>query len=314
MENKKKHSRLILYMGAAVLAISYSQFIIPDALINFTTLTIFNTAFMLGIVLISEWTTRRIKQESLLTEIFKNKKTFLLFLVASTLGGLILDLICKWLANLWFYAFFTPQKYALLFIGGFALYWLMITESYLAIKMLLDKLKHGRRKITKSYKKERGVNIGIGLCGIVLLSAGLLLAIFEYRSRTSCFFNLSIPIDCKINFIFILMIFLGVWFLLEFLEHYLKRTSLSKNILHGYFTPIIAIIICSFMLAFIMETQNLFYNYWIYFNWPLQHVLILKLPIMMVLAWPLHYIFFLSLLCTISKDLSKSIWRGDTIK
>jgi hypothetical protein len=104
------------------------------------------------------------------------------------------------------------------------------------------------------------------------------------------------------------LVFLGFWFILEAVEYFRKESSLLSDLLRGYVNPLIAIIVASFTLAIVMETQNDINHFWLYTNWPLADFKFLNLYGLMLLAWPLHYIFFLSLFRALSKTESKKIF------
>ncbi len=63
-----------------------------------------------------------------------------------------------------------------------------------------------------------------------------------------------------------------------------------------------------------METVNTTHGFWVYINWPYQNIRFLGLPVTMLLAWPLHYLGFLSLFRSLSDDTSVEILRGDLLE
>ena len=148
----------------------------------------------------------------------------------------------------------------------------------------------------------------------MVLSFFTLLLLHDYSWQGGYQFSVASTISHKVNFSYIILIFLGVWFLAESSEYSQRKTSLLKDILHRYYIPLFAILIASFALAITWEIQNITYSFWTYLNWPLENIKFLGLPMIMFLAWPLHYIAFLSLFRAISDELSKEIWSGDTIE
>ena len=306
------------YIGIIFFIASYLQFLLPEELINFRNLTILNLAFMLGVIYICDGITLKLKNKSILNEIRKNTKNLIAFVAVSTAGGILLDGIAKWLGKLWIYPYWDFYTYLFLFIPGFAIYWLMIVESYLATKAIIDYFHDGKQIVGKSFGFEKYLYKILGIAGIAFTFISIIFIaknwlqvggyIADFRDVS------SITENFKINFSYIMLLFFGLWFMFEFIEYSRKKTSLIKDIAHHYFSPLVSILIGSFLLAIIMETQNAPLGYWIYTNWPLQDSHLFGLPIFMYFAWPLHYILFLSLFRAFTQKESDEIWRGDFIK
>lgn len=260
------------YIGILFFLLSYFQFLLPGNLIDFRTLSFFWFLFMLGIVYIGDGVTQKIYNKSLLHTLFKNKKNTILFLLISIAGGLLLEGTAQWLGKLWIYPYFNGYIYSLGIIFGFGLYWLMITESYLGTKAVIDYLSKGKHTVKAPLKLEAIIYRFIGAAGIILVPLSIFLILKDYSTQGGYSFDIASPVEYKVNFVYVILIFLGAWFILEYIEYYRKKTSLLKDIFHNYFSPIIAIVIASFFLAIIMETENILHGYWIYTNWPLPHI------------------------------------------
>lgn len=269
---------------------------------------------MLGIIFISDGVTQTIYKKSLLREILKNKRNTISFFAISMVGGIVLEGVAQWLGKLWIYPYFNPYFYFIFFIFGFGLYWLMIAESYLATKAVVDLLKKGKQIIRGTFRFEKGLYKILGIIGIVLIPMSMFLIFNGYLNQGGYIFDISTKVDYKVNFVNVIMMFLGAWFVLEYIEYRRKKTSLLKDIIHDYSSPLISILIASFLLAIIMELENIPHAYWVYTNWPMEQIRFLNLPITMFLAWPLHYIAFLSLFRAFTGKESDEIWKGDLIK
>lgn len=306
------------YKGIIFLLLSYLQFLLPTELVTFRNLTILNLAFMLGVIYICEGVILKLKNKSLLHEIRKNTKNLIAFVAISTVGGILLDGIAKWLGKLWIYPYYDVHSYLLLFIPGFAIYWLMIVESYLATKAVIDYYHKGKLIIGHSFSFEKSFYKYLGVVGLVITIISLVFIISDYYKYGGYIFDsrdiLSVTDNFQINFLYIIFLFIGLWFSLEFIEYLRKKTSLLKDIIHHYFSPLSSILIGSFLLAIIMETENVPLGYWIYTNWPLEQIRLFGLPLMIYVAWPLHYILFLSLFRAFTQKESDEIWKGDLIK
>ncbi len=269
---------------------------------------------MFGIVLISDGITEKIYKKSLLREIRKSRKNTILFFIISAIGGIILDGVVQWLGKLWIYPYFNTYTYFIFFIPGFGLYWLMIAESYLATKAIFDYLHRGKQIVRNYYWFEPPFYKFLGVVGVILISLSAFFILHDYTSNGGYIFDISNHVNYKVNFIYIITIFLGTWFVLECIEYFRKKTSLLKDIFHHYFNPLVSILIASFILAILMEMENISYSLWQYTNWPFENIQFLNLPVMMFLAWPLHYVAFLSLFRVFTEKESDEIWKGDLIK
>ena len=273
---------------------------------------------MLGIIFIGEGITLKLKNKSLLNEILKNPKNLFTFISFSTFGGILLEGALKWFGKLWIYPYFNVSLYLAVFITGFAMYWLMVIESYLAIKMIIDYLHKGKQIIRRPFVFEARLYKFLGIFGLVITILTLIFIFIDYQNSNLVLFSkrdlIGITANYKVNVPYFLLLFTGLWFILEFIEYSRKKTSLLKDIIHSYFSPIGAILIGSFILAVIMETENVPLGYWIYTNVPLAEIKFIGLPILLFIGWPLHYILFLSLFRVLTQKESDGIWEGDLIK
>jgi hypothetical protein len=302
------------YFGLALLFLSYFQFLVPQASINLLVLITAWSLFMLGIVFISEGITLKFKNYSLLKTLFKSKRNLISYLALSTLGGILLEIYAQWLGKLWIYPYLNTHLYFLVFTLGFAMYWLMIVESYLAAKAILDKLRKGKKLVTKYYKREGYIYNYFGLFGPLLLAGATLGLYIDYSTVGTYYFSVNEILNYKVNFIFVLLAFIGLVFIFEFVEYRKRKTSFLKDLLHEYPVPLFSILFAFLVTALIMETVNTPNNFWVYLNWPYEHITFAGLPVSMLLAWPLHYLGFLSMFRAFSDENSVEIWRGDLIK
>lgn len=310
-------------IGIVFLAASYLQLLLPqyenyaDAPPYFwMILFVFSALFIFGIIFVSEGITEAVYRKSLLHAIFKNAHTIIAYFALSMVGAVMLDGVSQWLGKLWFYPLLNNATYPFVFVFSFAIYWLMVIESYLAVKALLDAVMKGKRMVRTYFGFERPLYTSLGALGILLIPIAAALMTNDYAvQRGGYVFELTKAVDYKANFGFILLMFFGTWFLFEAIEYFRKETSLLRDILHHYFTPLIAVVLASFGTALLMETQNFFAGAgaWVYANWPLQEVTFLGLPVVMFLFWPIHYIFFLSLWRAFSDKESDEVWKGDLV-
>lgn len=271
-----------------------------------------------GIILLSESITLRFRGKSLFSEIIKSRQNLMTFIVITAIGGIILDGVGKFLGKLWIYPYWDYKFYSVFVFPAYAVYWLAIVESYLAVKAITDFLIRGRHIIYKSFKFEKIFYRLLGIAGFILLIASAIIIFQDYSSQTAAFFIENEIADTSKSYVvslnIVLLIFLGCWFILEAIEYARKRSSLVKDLIHSYFTPLIAIIVGAFVTAFIMEQHNLPISFWQYTHYPFSEIKFMNLPVTVLLTWPLQYVMFLSLFRAFTDEESKEIWRGDLIK
>jgi len=220
------------WSGISLVLVSYCQVFLPYKNANFLILSLFWASFMLGIILIGEGLTSKLQNRSLLRIVQKNRKAKMTFILVSIVGGVCLEGIAQWIGKLWVYPYFSNWTYLAVFIPGFILYWLMIAESYLGVKAIIDRYLRSKRKVTKYYSYEAKLYPLLGFVGTVLIIIALLIARQAYIDVGGYVFSIRTIENININFYSILSLFVGVWFIAEFYEYKRRETSLIKDVLH----------------------------------------------------------------------------------
>lgn len=282
----------------------------PAHAINAISITLYWTLIYIGIILINEAITRRLNHTSLLRTLRRSKVNLFWFVVASTIGGIILDGFGHWLGHLWIDPYFSSIAYLFIFIPGFAAYFLMIAESYLGIKAIVDRLIKPHKTARRYFKFEPQFYRRLGLVGVILLGISVATVVERWRNEGNALFTLNATAGARTPFIIFVLFFLGVWFVSEYIEYHRRETSLLKDIFHHYWNPVIAILLAT-VAGQIQELINRTHNYWQYVNWPLASHQVAGLPVaMIVIGWPLHFVMFLSLFRAITAKDSKDVWRA----
>jgi len=278
-------------------------------------LTLFFALYCIGITFICDYITYKIDKVSVLKNILKTNANKLTYFIIGFMGGFILEGIVTYLGGLWVYPFYSIPVYFIItvLLGGFGLYFLSIVLSYTAFKALLDKVRKGRKKVTKPFKSEKIIFTILFILGLI----GLIFIFFRVMVNTKLLanfvFNISTEKNPYLDFSSIILSFFSFWFIFEFIAFKRKRNSLLKNIFHDYWNPLFAIVLASIVLSVYMEIQNVPIRLWIYTNWPYQDIKFLGIPFLVYLAWPLHYIGFLSAYRAFGDEPSREIWTGDDI-
>jgi uncharacterized membrane protein (DUF106 family) len=303
-------------LGICLLLASFFPYILP---VNFKTglmLTLLYAFYCLGIALVSDHICEKLTGQSMLNTIVRAGKGRWYYFLIALVGGLVLEGTATYFGGIWHYPFYSLSTYFIITVvlGGFGWYFLCILLSYQAVKDILDKITKGRRFVGGDYSYEQWLYPSLLIMGLIGL--GVFLA--ELWSGTDAFrsFVLSVTNEKTpyISFAQILWLNLWLFFIFEYIEHRRHRTSLLKDTMHGYLNPLLAILIVSVILGLYMEWQNVPIGLWIYKNWPWQHITFGHIPIMVFVAWPLHYVFFLSLYRALGDRRSREIWSGDAIE
>lgn len=284
--------------------------LVPNLSLTALTITFLWACNWLGLIYLAESITRVVAHKSLINLVGKSKKNLLLFALASVSGGVIIEGIGQWIGKLWFYPFFTLQQYSLVCIPGFALYMLTIAECYLAAKTILDRLIKTPRQTRKYFFLEKMIYPKFLMLGAVCILLSLGLGLTRYHENNGYFFDPTHYSEFKVNFLAILLMPFGVWLVCEYFEYKRHETSFLKDILRQYVSPVFAVLLATIVVGISMELINVRYGYWVYVNWPLQDMHIFGLPIVMLcIAWPIHFIMFLSLFRVVATEDSTEVWR-----
>ena len=269
-----------------------------------------------AVILFGEYTTKRYAGFSTVRKILSNKFHLFSYIFASTIAAFVLDGSLGWVYKLWYYPGLTNIKYLLLFIPGFAFYWLSIVESYLVVKVLIDKYRKGTggKSHEPTHLFEKYFFRPLGVVGVISFSLSLVfmlrLVSGEFMWANSVPFTFQSPGS---NLLEIVLLFIGVWFMFEFLCFKENKSSLLRTVLRKQYDSLYAVLISAFIFALLMELQNIPLGLWRYQNIPFDTVAFFGLPVLLFLAWPLHYVAFLSIYKFVSGDQTDKLFNGDKI-
>jgi hypothetical protein len=264
---------------------------------------------MSGIVFICEGITIKLGATSLLKHIRENPKSLIAFILTTTLSAIALEGSAQWLGKLWIYPYFTSELYTFVFIPGFAGYFLMIGESYITMKAILDTLTFKKYFITRYYSYEPKMYRLFGCLGVIMVPLSIFMILLRYKESGGYIFDVSTLVNYQVRFIWIMTLIIGICFICEYIEYKHKTSSFLKDVLHHYTVPLAAVLAAAILLALIMETENLHSGYWRYTHWPYTNLHIFGLPLVMIfVAWPMQYIMFLSIFRVITPKESKNLW------
>ena len=260
---------------------------------------IYTTAlFTTGYWLLFDSIDYKLNKTSILHKIQRKHKKFFYLLLIGIAIGLIFDFFGAYIANLWEYPIKINEQiilYAKGVLFGYGIPILMYYSIYRVILTLLTKkLGTFGIKLT-THKKEAKIFKLLGILGIIMF----LIPIFAIT-----FFPFENPIIRGLLFSFTLI---GLWLILEFIEYFERERSLLKDIFHGYWNPILTIIIGAVLTGFVWEFLNLLRPVWTYKNYPLSELNIFGVPIVILIGWIFLFIVYLSFYRAIFKG-REDIW------
>jgi hypothetical protein len=247
------------------------------------------TLFTAGGILVSEGICDAAGASSLWRLVSRNPVVVVRLLAGGAVAGIVLEAIAQWLGRLWHYPYWTGWFYVLTFVPGFVFYWLLIVESYLAAKAVLDALARPRSPTGP---------VRVWPLGAVTLLVALVLSLYWYAHRGGFDFAITSTSPAAPPFAYALLAVIGVTLL---------SRPLMTAVVRGYWVPMAAIAIASILLSVAMEFPNV-HSYWAYAHFPGPlgpgH-----LPLSMFLAWPLQYLVFLAVPGAVLPVLNTFFWR-----
>ena len=226
--------------------------------------------------------------------------------------GFILGIIFEWygvyISDLWYsyfqsyfqagHSFYFWMHYFLGLLAGYGLPSLMYFSAYDFFSSLL-KMNHFLKKafankgffITVSEK----AFLFLGLIGTIFLILPIVLF------RQSLNWN---PVIRGLLFGFCL---LGLWFILEYIEHRMHRHTFLTTLLHKNFIPLLTLLIISVVVSLSWESLNVLRPSWVYHHLPLMGFTFFGLPVTLIIAWPMLFVIYFSAYRIIFND-KKRIW------
>ena len=303
--------RAVPFAAATVLLLlfSYVPYLAPRRAIDLPFLMVFWTWWCTTVMILCDEARRRLEGMSLLDAIVASPAAFLRFLATGAACGLLLDGSAQWIGKLWIYPYWNPAVYGGTFVIGFCAYWLLLAETYFLAKALLRRL----RPVSSAFSPKHHRATAPMISGSMLAGTGLLLAAADYRAAGGYRFAITRPTPVHVHFACFLLLFTGAWLLLEALQRRQGKPSLLDAMGRRDWVPPAALLSAGWIFGFLMETTNAGQHFWIYTNWPLPKASLCGVPAVVLLAWPLQYVVFLSTFNVFAGPLAgplvSEVWR-----
>jgi hypothetical protein len=301
-----------------MLVASYGQLLVPTTWAeqhHFLAGFIFSPCvalFALGVIVLSEGIVQKVGGVSLMSLARGSKAKLVRFLVVAAVTGIFIEAYAR-LGNLWYYAYYPTWFYWPALVPSFILYWVMIVESYMAGKALLDRVisfggRPSKDGALRYYPWEPGFYILLGTVGAMLFVGGTLGAVLWYFVTGGYTFNPYQLVSSAAPLHYIMMAFAGLWFICESIMYGRQRPSLLHSLLHGYVVPALALLGAAAVLSLVWESQNVPVGYWVYTNWPWPDLTVFGVQLSVVAAWPANYIVYLMVPCVLVGAWGAVFW------
>lgn len=304
----KSYPKYYGLLGGFLIVVSFIHWYLP---FTNSLLLFFNSLFMLGNIFLFDCLSYELKGFSLLSLPRSHLKRH--FLVLGLLFGFILESYLHWLGKFWYFPYWDLPFYLIIFIPGFAFYFLYLTETYLGVKAVFEHFFLKWRVKKESFAGLKKIFVSLGLIGGIGLGfSTVYIALHTFISGNfQEFFSVNVvpQIDYKPLVIPMFIVGFSLWFLLEYLEYERHETSILYEMLKGNFWPLISVLVAAWLSAVLYEVFNMPSGVWRYTNIPLTNITFFQIPLIVYIAWPFHYIILFSLYRVLFKKETEEIWK-----
>jgi hypothetical protein len=259
--------------------------------------------FIEGVVFLSEGIAQKVGGVSLMRLLTEGGWRHRIRTLATAAAvGLLLEAVAQWLGKLWYYPYYPTWFYWPSLVLSFLLYWVFIVESYLAGKALLDRWLrvggrwHPHEHALKYYSFEPPLYYLLGMAGVGMFIYSMVRMYFAYEANIiggGYHFDVLHASNFAPPYHLIMWAFIGLWLACEGALYASQKPSLLYSMLHGYITPLLALVGTALLLALVWESQNAMVDFWVYQNWPLPDAKIFNVQWSVILTWPANYVVYL---------------------
>lgn len=291
---KESVSFVKLLIAVVLLALSYLPHLLTPRDYGFWASLVYGALYYIGGAMIADAIIVFLTHKSLIRSVLSDPPVRTSFIKLGLIGAIPFSLAVSTFGGLWYFPHWTAAEYYILgyVLLGWPAYFLFLTVCYQAFKLVLDLIILQRHPVGSYYPYERKMYKAFGVVGgwvaIMVITVGLQ----DSRWLTNFHVSVNSPQKPYLYWYWWLIAVIAWIVLCEFMEYHRKRSSLLKDMLHGYYTPAIAVMLCGFSLAITNEFQNLPINLWHYANFPWVQTTILNIPLFVILSWPLQIAAF----------------------
>ncbi|HYF05892.1 MAG TPA: hypothetical protein VEA59_07020 [Patescibacteria group bacterium] len=286
-----------LYAGVFFILLSYGGFLIPHEHKTVFTSLVIAGAFFLGAIFLSNYISLRLKRVSLLQVIVGRESEKIKFIVFCIFSGAFFEFLGSFVGGLWYYPYWSFGMYVLIgfLLGGWCFYILFLCVAYEAGKQVFDRLLPNQPYVRRYYSFETKVYQGLLAMGLVLV--GVVVGAFVTNAIFLAQLDLAVNKfrPGALGWEYALLLGVGVMCICEFIEFKRHRTSFVKDLLHGYFSPLLSVLLVGLILAMSNEVQNLNVYLWKYGLFPWPNSVVAGIPVSAIVGWQIHILLFIEL-------------------
>jgi hypothetical protein len=281
--------------GVFFIALSYIPTFLSKRDYGFWGSLLFGASYYIGGIFIANYIVSKLAGKSIINEVFNSTEARWSFVRLGLLGAIPFSLAVSTFGGLWYFPHWSAPDYYLLgyVLLGWVFYFFFLTVCYIAFKLLLDRFIPQRNIVKGYFSFERKSYKALGVVGGWIAVMVITVALQDSRWLTNFHVQVNKQQTPYLYWYWWLIAVLAWIMLCEFVEYQRKRSSLLKDTLHSYFTPLIAVMLCGITLAITNEVQNLPIDLWHYANFPWTGFAIYKIPAFVVLAWPIQILAFI---------------------
>lgn len=261
------------------------------------------------VFLLGDWASRKMGEGSIFPHRKNQMHKFKRLLLASLIMNFISDMTGSWLLKLWYYPLINSSLlYLALAPLGYILFGFVLYVFYRLFKQHWDYLmKSGR--LTKLQKK---IYLGAIHLQLILGVVGLGVSIPYYRSFVTQYqitwHSFDQNVLATVNIWMPLLLWVSIFFLLEYACFFLQRETFTRDIIRGNFLPFFSILGASIVCIIGIEFFNSPFQIWTFTNWPYQTAQFFNIPVVAYALWPLQYFLLLPIIRLLDGKNTENVW------
>lgn len=262
------------------------------------------------VFLLGDWASRRIGEGSIFPHRKNQLHKFKRLLLASLIMNLISDVTGSWLLKLWYYPLISdPILYIFVLAPlGYILFGLVLYVFYRLFKQHWDYLmKSGRMS-----KLQKNIFLVVMRLQLLVGVIGLIVSFGYYREFISqnqiIWHAFDSSVDAYVNIRVFFLLWMSIFFLLEYTCFFLGRETFTRDIIRGNFLPFFSILFASAICIIAVEFFNAPFQVWTFTNWPYQTLQFLHIPLMAYVLWPTQYFLLLPIIRLLDGKNTENVW------
>ncbi len=230
--------------------------------------------------------------------------------IASFLMNSFSDITGSFFGRLWYYPLFNFNfaYYVLLAPLAYILFGMVLYVFYRFFKKELDyNVKHGRMSNLQAsiYKIIINLELFFGSLGIITT----LYYYFNFYQKFDVrWYQIYLNIQNSMNIWVFIILWLSVFFVMEYICFRLNRETLTRDIIRGDFIPLASMILASILCIFFVEFVNAPFQVWVFSHWPMDNLRFLNIPLVAYIVWPMQYLILIPLIRIFDGKNIENVW------